>query len=171
MNNAGGKLIVYVYYGDSWNTYERFIKLEEATREFDGLKYSPPYKYDILYCGSSQYGDLNVNMVREWMAYHAFMFWPKLHFMFHDAGGVSPAVRAALEPWVRAWRVTVQDIWDQEIYDGYYYNQFLVMQDCLHWHIHNTNWTFFFNVNKCVHVMNGSTLKQVLDGFNNTHNS
>ncbi|KAK1314082.1 hypothetical protein QJS10_CPA06g01660 [Acorus calamus] len=165
-DNAGGKLVVYAYYGDSRGAdYERFVALEEAAGEFDASKYSPPYKYDILYCGSSLYGDLNADRVREWMAYHAFVFGPKSHFVFHDAGGVSPAVRAVLEPWVRAGRATVQDIRDQAMYDGYYYNQFLVVNDCLHRHRHAANWTFFFDVDEYIHVMEGRTLESVLDGF------
>ncbi|KAJ6680837.1 hypothetical protein OIU74_019341 [Salix koriyanagi] len=67
------------------------------------------------------------------------------HFVFHDAGGVSPEVRAALDPWVRAGRATIQDIRGQAEFDGYYYNQFLVVNDCLHRYRYSANWTFYFD--------------------------
>ncbi|KAE8718609.1 Cysteine/Histidine-rich C1 domain family protein, putative isoform 1 [Hibiscus syriacus] len=105
--------------------------------------------------------------IREWMAYHAWFFGPSSHFVFHDAGGVSPEVRAALEPWVRAGRATVQDIRDQAQFDGYYYNQFLVVNDCLHRYRHAANWTFFFDVDEYIYLPDGNTLKSVLNEFSN----
>ncbi|KAF9686556.1 hypothetical protein SADUNF_Sadunf02G0001500 [Salix dunnii] len=79
------------------------------------------------------------------MAYHAWFFGPISHFVFHDDGGVSPEVRAALEPWVRAGRATVEDIRGQAEFDGYYYNQFLV----------------------CIYLPEGNTLESVLKEFSN----
>ena len=72
--------------------------------------------------------------IRLWMACHAWFSGAKSHFVLHDAGGVSAAMKAVLEPWIRAGRVTLQDIRAQAEYDGYYYNQFLVVNDCLHRH-------------------------------------
>lgn len=90
--------------------------------------------------------------------------------MFHDAGGVSAEVKAVLEPWERAGRVTIQDIKEQDDYDGYYYNQFLVVNDCLHRYRHAANWTFFFDVDEYIYLPDGNTLESVLNefGYNNT---
>lgn len=82
--------------------------------------------------------------------------------MFHDAGGVSAAVRAVLEPWVRAGRATVQDIRGQAEFDGYYYNQFLVVNDCLHRYRYAANWTFYFDVDEYIYLPDGRRLEAVL---------
>uniref|UniRef100_A0ACD5ZKV4 Uncharacterized protein n=1 Tax=Avena sativa TaxID=4498 RepID=A0ACD5ZKV4_AVESA len=160
--NAGGKLLVHAYYSTASRRYERFVALEEAPGSYDEARFSPPFQYDYLYCGSSLYGDLSASRMREWMAYHAHFFGPRSHFVFHDAGGVSPEVRAVLDPWVRAGRLTVQDIRAQAEFDSYYYNQFLVVNDCLHRYRHAANWTFFFDVDEYLYLPNGHTLDQVL---------
>ncbi|KAK3158900.1 hypothetical protein QOZ80_2AG0143150 [Eleusine coracana subsp. coracana] len=162
-DNAGGKLLVHAYYSTSSRRYERFVALEEAPGAYDASRYDPPFQYDYLYCGSSLYGNISASRMREWLAYHARFFGPRSHFVFHDAGGVSDEVRAALEPWVRAGRVTVQDIRAQVEYDGYYYNQFLVVNDCLHRYRHAANWTFFFDVDEYIYLPNRAhTLQEVL---------
>ncbi|CAM0944556.1 unnamed protein product [Alopecurus aequalis] len=160
--NAGGKLLVHAYYSTASRRYERFVALEEAPGSYDEARFSPPFQYDYLYCGSSLYGDLSASRMREWMAYHAHFFGPRSHFVFHDAGGISPEVRAVLDPWVRAGRLTVQDIRAQAEFDSYYYNQFLVVNDCLHRYRHAANWTFFFDVDEYLYLPNGQTLDQVL---------
>ncbi|KAL9251709.1 Galactan beta-1,4-galactosyltransferase GALS1-like protein [Drosera capensis] len=162
-DNSGGKLVLYAYYGPSSRRYERFVSLEEKPGEYDPSRYSPPYKYDYLYCGSSLYGDLSAARIREWMAYHVWFFGPRSHFVFHDAGGVSEEVRKVLEPWVRAGRATVQDIRAQEEFDGYYYNQFLVVNDCLHRYKFAANWTFYFDVDEYIYLPDGRSLEAVLD--------
>ncbi|KAL1206187.1 Galactan beta-1,4-galactosyltransferase GALS1 [Cardamine amara subsp. amara] len=164
-DNSGGKLILNAYYGESPKLFERFTTLEESTGSYDDSKFSPPYQYDYLYCGSSLYGNVSASRMREWMAYHAWFFGDKSHFVFHDAGGVSLEVRKVLEPWIRAGRVTVQDIRDQSQYDGYYYNQFLIVNDCLHRYRYAANWTFFFDVDEYIYLPNGNTLESVLDEF------
>ncbi|XP_052202493.1 galactan beta-1,4-galactosyltransferase GALS1 [Diospyros lotus] len=166
-DNTGGKLVVYAYYGESPKRYEKFTALEEAPGTYDESKYRPPYQYEYLYCGSSLYGNLSAARIREWMAYHAWFFGPSSHFVFHDAGGVSPEVMAALEPWVKAGRVTVQDIRAQAEYDGYYYNQFLIVNDCLHRYRHAANWTFYFDVDEYIYLPDGNTLESVLNEFSN----
>uniref|UniRef100_A0A5B7CEE0 Glycosyltransferase family 92 protein n=1 Tax=Davidia involucrata TaxID=16924 RepID=A0A5B7CEE0_DAVIN len=166
-DNAGGKLILYAYYGESAKRYEKITVLEEAPGSYDESKYRPPYEYEYLYCGSSLYGNLSGARIREWMAYHAWFFGPSSHFVFHDAGGVSAEVRAALEPWVRAGRATVHDIREQAEFDGYYYNQFLVVNDCLHRYRHAANWTFYFDVDEYIYLPDGSTLESVLNDFSN----
>ncbi|KAL5845550.1 hypothetical protein ACOSQ3_011603 [Xanthoceras sorbifolium] len=164
-DNTGGKLMINAYYGESTKKFEKFTSLEEAPGAYNESKYQPPYQYEYLYCGSSLYGNLSASRMREWMAYHAWFFGPSSHFVFHDAGGVNPEVRAVLEPWVRAGRVTVQDIRAQAEFDGYYYNQFLVVNDCLHRYRHAANWTFYFDVDEYIYLPAGNTLKSVLDEF------
>ncbi|XP_068652078.1 galactan beta-1,4-galactosyltransferase GALS1-like [Aristolochia californica] len=162
-DNSGGKLILYAYYGESPRKYEKIVSLEEAPGSYDESNFRPPYKYDYLYCGSSLYGNLSAPRIREWMAYHAYFFGQSSHFVFHDAGGVGSEVRAVLEPWIRAGRVTLQDIKGQAEYDGYYYNQFLVVNDCLHRYRHAANWTFFFDVDEYIYLPEGNTLESVLN--------
>ncbi|CAL5331928.1 unnamed protein product [Camellia sinensis] len=166
-DNAGGKLILYAYYGESPKRYEKITALEEAPGSYNESKYRPPYQYDYLYCGSSLYGNLSAARMREWMAYHAWFFGESSHFVFHDAGGISAEVEAVLEPWVRAGRVTIQDIRAQAEYDGYYYNQFLVVNDCLHRYRHAANWTFYFDVDEYIYLPDGNTLQSVLNEFSN----
>uniref|UniRef100_A0A8R7UU23 Glycosyltransferase family 92 protein n=1 Tax=Triticum urartu TaxID=4572 RepID=A0A8R7UU23_TRIUA len=160
--NAGGRLLVHAYHSTASRRYERFVALEEAPGAYDEAAFSPPFQYDYLYCGSSLYGNLSADRMREWVAYHAHFFGPRSHFVFHDAGGVSPEVRAVLEPWIRAGRVTVQDVRAQAEFDSYYYNQFLVVNDCLHRYRHAANWTFFFDVDEYLYLPNGQALDQVL---------
>jgi hypothetical protein len=105
--------------------------------------------------------------MREWMAYHAKFFGPRSHFVFHDAGGVHPEVRKVLEPWIRAGRVTVQDITGQEQYDGYYHNQFLIVNDCLQRYKFMANWTFFFDVDEYLYIPRGNSLRSVVIELSN----
>ncbi|KAK3132320.1 hypothetical protein QOZ80_6AG0519470 [Eleusine coracana subsp. coracana] len=161
-DNAGGRLLVHAYYSAASRRHERFVALEEAPGAYDESRFRPPFPYDYLYCGSSLYGNLSAPRIREWLAYHAHFFGPRSHFVLHDAGGISPEVRAVLDPWVRAGRVTVQDIRAQAEYDGYYYNQFLVVNDCLHRYRHAANWTFFFDVDEYIYLPDGRTLQEVL---------
>ncbi|ESQ51954.1 hypothetical protein EUTSA_v10016550mg [Eutrema salsugineum] len=164
-DNSGGKLILNAYYGESPRLFERFTTMEESAGSYDDSKFSPPYPYDYLYCGSSLYGNVSSSRMREWIAYHAWFFGDRSHFVLHDAGGVSPEVREVLEPWIRAGRVTLQDIRDQSQYDGYYYNQFLIVNDCLHRYRHAANWTFFFDVDEYIYLPDGNTLESVLAEF------
>uniref|UniRef100_A0A6M2ERI0 Glycosyltransferase family 92 protein n=1 Tax=Populus davidiana TaxID=266767 RepID=A0A6M2ERI0_9ROSI len=166
-DNAGGRLMLNAYYGESQRKYEKFTALEELPGSYNESKFHPPYQYEYLYCGSSLYGNLSASRFREWMAYHAWFFGPSSHFVFHDAGGVSPEARAALDPWVRAGRATVQDIRGQAEFDGYYYNQFLVVNDCLHRYRYSANWTFYFDVDEYIYLPEGNTLESVLKDFSN----
>ncbi|THU47044.1 hypothetical protein C4D60_Mb09t11340 [Musa balbisiana] len=161
-DNAGGKLLLHAYYSTKSRRYEKFVALEESPGSYDESRFRPPFKYEYLYCGSSLYGNLSASRIREWMAYHAYFFGPSSHFVFHDAGGIGPEVRAVLDPWLRAGRATVQDIQAQAEYDGYYYNQFLVVNDCLHRYRHAANWTFFFDVDEYIYLPQGRTLESVL---------
>jgi hypothetical protein len=159
----GGELILHALHGDDFGKPERIFALKEKEDTYNASIYSQAPLYDYLYCGSSLYGDLNPQRMREWMAYHAKFFGPRSHFVFHDAGGVHPKVREVLEPWIRAGRVTLQDITEQEQFDGYYHNQFLIVNDCLHRHKFMANWTFFFDVDEYVYISPGNTLQSILN--------
>lgn len=161
-DNSGGSLILQAYYDRNPKRFEKIVAMEEVPGAYNQTKYTPPYDYEYLYCGSSLYGDVNAARMREWMAYHTWFFGEKSHFVFHDAGGVSAEVMSVLKPWVTAGRVTVQDIRDQSEYDGYYYNQFLIVNDCLHRYRYAANWTFFFDVDEYIFLPDGSSLESVL---------
>ncbi|XP_057537687.1 galactan beta-1,4-galactosyltransferase GALS1 [Amaranthus tricolor] len=166
LDNSGGKLVLYAYYSLSPKYFEKFTALEESPGSYNGAVFNSPPKYDYLYCGSSLYGNLSASRIREWMAYHAWFFGEKSHFVFHDAGGVSEEVRKVLEPWVKIGRVTIQDIREQEKFDGYYYNQFLIVNDCLHRYKFDANWTFFFDVDEYIYIPQGRDgLKNVMKEF------
>lgn len=166
-DNSGGKLFVNAYYSASPRKYEKILAVDEIAGSYDESLFSLPHKYEYLYCGSSLYGDLSASRMREWIAYHAYFFGPKSHFVFHDAGGISSEVRDILEPWVRAGRATVQDIRGQAEYDGYYYNQFLIVNDCLHRYRHAANWTFYFDVDEYLFLPGGRSLASVVQEFSN----
>ncbi|XP_074273608.1 galactan beta-1,4-galactosyltransferase GALS1 isoform X2 [Silene latifolia] len=164
-NNLGGTLMLYAYYSASPRRFEKFPVLEESPGDYNEAKYVSPPQLDYLYCGSSLYGNLSAARIREWMAYHAWLFGPKSHFVFHDAGGVTDEVRAVLEPWIKLGRATLQDIREQEKYDGYYYNQFLVVNDCLHRYRFDAKWTFFYDVDEYIFLPDGSSLESIMKGF------
>ncbi|XP_051137757.1 galactan beta-1,4-galactosyltransferase GALS1-like [Andrographis paniculata] len=168
-DNRGGKLMLYAYYAESSDRHEKLTSLEEPPGAYNESAYTPPYKYDYdyLYCGSSLYGNLSSDRIREWMAYHTWFFGPRSHFVFHNAGGVTPEVEAVLEPYVKAERVTMQDVRAQAAFDSYYYNQFVVVNDCLHRYRFAANWTFFFDVDEYIYIPDGNTLESVLQEFSN----
>lgn len=162
-DNYGGKLFVYAFYSPSPIHYERFLLLEESPGSYDESRFRPPFKYEYLYCGSTLFGALNPRRVREWMSYHTFFFGPNSHFMLYDAGGISADVKKVLEPWIELGRVTLQDVRGQAEYDGWYYNQFLILNDCLHQNRYAANWTFIFDVDEYLYLPDGSSLESVLD--------
>ncbi|XP_024525344.1 galactan beta-1,4-galactosyltransferase GALS1-like isoform X1 [Selaginella moellendorffii] len=161
-NGSGGRLILHAGEKGSATPASKITALVEAPGSYSPSQFLP--KYDYLYCGSSLFGDINPQRLREWIAYHAWLFGPRSHFVLHDVGGArSKGVRSVLEPWIRSGRVTVQDFREQARFDGYYYNQFLVVNDCLFRYKHAANWTFFFDVDEYVNVPGPSTLDSVLD--------
>ncbi|GLJ39208.1 hypothetical protein SUGI_0799650 [Cryptomeria japonica] len=164
-DNGGGQLILYADNGSDFEHPERIVALTEKENVFNASVFTGPPQYDYLYCGSSLYGNLSPQRMREWMAYHAKFFGEKSHFVFHDAGGVNPEVRKVLDPWIEAGRVTLQDIRDQEQFDGYYHNQFLIVNDCLHRYKFMAKWTFFFDVDEFLYVPGGSSIDSVVQRF------
>ncbi|KAK7303826.1 hypothetical protein RJT34_14743 [Clitoria ternatea] len=168
-DNSGGKLVLYASTsggGDaSFNITDRIEALIEQPGTLDTSLFTSKPKYDYLYCGSSLYGNLNPQRVREWIAYHVKFFGPRSHFVIHDAGGVHEKVLEVLKPWMELGYVTLQDIKDQERFDGYYHNQFMVVNDCLHRYKFMAKWMFFFDVDEYIYVPPKSTIKSVLDSL------
>ncbi|CAN1809962.1 Galactan beta-1,4-galactosyltransferase GALS2 [Linum perenne] len=168
-DNSGGKLYLLASTsggGDAaLNVTDRFEVLDEPKSTVDFEIYNSKPKYDYLYCGSSLYGQLSPQRVREWIAYHVRMFGEKSHFVIHDAGGVYDEVFEVLKPWMELGYVTLQDIRDQERFDGYYHNQFMVVNDCLHRYKFAAKWMFFFDVDEFLYVPPKSTIKTVMDSL------
>ena len=124
VGGEGGELILYASYGDQFSQPERIVALTEAKGEYNSSIFDPQaFPYDYVYCGSPVYGDISPQRIREWMAYHAKFFGEQSYFILYDAGGFQDEVRKVLEPWIKQGRVSVQNIRQQEIYDGYYHNQ------------------------------------------------
>nr|XP_027088208.1 galactan beta-1,4-galactosyltransferase GALS3-like [Coffea arabica] len=169
--SGGGKLLLHAATNGGGDTnFNLTDTIEALTESGEDLKnfnqvYSAKPKYDYLYCGSSLFGNLSPQRVREWLAYHIRLFGGKSHFVMHDAGGVHPGVMEVLRPWMEKGYVTLHDIREQERFDGYYHNQFLVVNDCLHRHRYMAKWMFFFDVDEFLFVPKKSTLKTVMDSF------
>ncbi|XP_015089061.1 galactan beta-1,4-galactosyltransferase GALS3-like [Solanum pennellii] len=167
----GGKLLIHATTnggGDSeFNSTDTFLALTESEKDFTNFisTFNKPPKYDFLYCGSSLYGNLSPQRVREWLAFHVRLFGVKSHFVIHDAGGVHEGVMAVLKPWIEKGYVTLEDIRDQERFDGYYHNQFLIVNDCLHKYRFQAKWMFFFDVDEFIFVPKKSTIKSVVDSL------
>ena len=85
--------------------------------------------------------------------------------MLHDAGGIHEEVFEVLKPWIELGRVTLHDIRDQERFDGYYHNQFMIVNDCLHRYRFMTKWMFFFDVDEFLHVPVKETISSVMESL------
>ncbi|KAK1369358.1 Glycosyltransferase family 92 protein [Heracleum sosnowskyi] len=136
---TGGKLLLHAVAnggGDTeFNVTDTFVALTETPNSLNPAIFTDPPKYDYFYCGSSLYGNLSPQRVREWLAYHIRMFGENSHFVIHDAGGVHPEVMEVLKPWIEK---------------GY---KFMA------------KWMFFFDVDEFLFVPKKSTLKSVMDSF------
>ncbi|GAB2213780.1 hypothetical protein Droror1_Dr00018095 [Drosera rotundifolia] len=165
----GGRLIVEAVTNGGGDRDLKLTDSVEALVEPPGsvdlTLFSSQPKYEYLYCGSSLYGDLSPQRVREWLAYHVRLFGGRAHFVIHDAGGVHPEVMEVLRPWMELGYVSLQDIREQERFDGYYHNQFLIVNDCLHRFRFLTRWMFFFDVDEYVYVPGRSSLRSVMDSL------
>lgn len=170
-NGSGGQLLLHASTsggGDrDLNVTDTIEALIEAPGSLNASFYTSPAepKYDYLYCGSSLYGNLSPQRVREWIAYHVKFFGERAHFVIHDAGGVHSGVLEVLKPWMEKGYVTLQDIREQERFDGYYHNQFLVVNDCLHRYRFMAKWMFFFDVDEYIYVPPKNTIKSVLNSL------
>ncbi|CAN7027194.1 hypothetical protein IGI04_025216 [Brassica rapa subsp. trilocularis] len=165
--NSGGTLLLHATTGDAdRNVTDSIPVLTESPNAVDFDRYDTNRrreKYDYLYCGSSLYGNLSPQRVREWIAYHARFFGEKSHFVLHDAGGVQEEVLEVLRPWIELGRVTLHDIRDQERFDGYYHNQFMVVNDCLHRYRFDAKWIFFFDVDEFIGIPPNNTISSVME--------
>lgn len=169
LDNSGGTLLLHASTsggGDSkFNLTDTIPALTEPPGTFNLSLFTSKPKYDYLYCGSSLYGTLSPQRVREWIAYHVRLFGERSHFVIHDAGGVHEEVLEVLKPWMELGYVSLQDIREQERFDGYYHNQFLVVNDCLHRYKFMAKWIFFFDVDEYIFVPPKTTLSSVLDSL------
>ncbi|XP_010434312.1 PREDICTED: galactan beta-1,4-galactosyltransferase GALS3-like [Camelina sativa] len=170
--NSGGNLILHATTGDpELNLTDSIPVLTEPPNSVDFDLYNSTTaaatkkKYDYLYCGSSLYGNLSPQRVREWIAYHVRFFGERSHFVLHDAGGIHEEVFEVLKPWIELGRVTLHDIRDQERFDGYYHNQFMVVNDCLHRYRFMAKWMFFFDVDEFVYVPAKETISSVMESL------
>ncbi|CAN6909596.1 unnamed protein product [Brassica oleracea var. botrytis] len=165
--NSGGTLLLHATTGDAdRNVTDSIPVLTESPNSVDFDLYDTNRrreKYDYLYCGSSLYGNLSPQRVREWIAYHARFFGEKSHFVLHDAGGVQEEVLEVLRPWIELGRVTLHDIRDQERFDAYYHNQFMVVNDCLHRYRFDAKWIFFFDVDEFIGIPPNNTISSVME--------
>ncbi|PSR98755.1 Galactan beta-1,4-galactosyltransferase [Actinidia chinensis var. chinensis] len=168
-DGSGGKLLLLASTNGGGDRNLNLTDIVEALIEPPGSVnlslYTSPPKYDYLYCGSSLYGNLSPERVREWLAYHVRLFGERSHFVIHDAGGVYAPVMEVLRPWIEKGYVTLHDIRDQERFDGYYHNQFLIVNDCLHRYKFDAKWMFFFDVDEFIFVPRKSTIKSVTDSL------
>ncbi|XP_019057256.1 PREDICTED: pentatricopeptide repeat-containing protein At3g57430, chloroplastic-like [Tarenaya hassleriana] len=170
-DNSGGSLLLHATTGDAdRNVTDTIRVLSENPNAVDFELYDSTGgrrrpEYDYLYCGSSLYGNLSPQRVREWIAYHARLFGERSHFVLHDAGGVHEEVLEVLRPWMELGRVTLHDIRDQERFDGYYHNQFMVVNDCLHRYRFMTKWMFFFDVDEFIYVPPKNTIASVMESM------
>ncbi|EOX96811.1 hypothetical protein QUC31_015973 [Theobroma cacao] len=169
LDNSGGTLVLQASTsggGDSkFNLTDTIPALTEPPGTLNLSLFTSRPKYDYLYCGSSLYGKLSPQRVREWIAYHVRLFGERSHFVIHDAGGVHEEVLEVLRPWMELGYVTLQDIREQERFDGYYHNQFMVVNDCLHRYKFMAKWIFFFDVDEFIYVPPKSTIRSVLDSL------
>ncbi|PRQ30183.1 putative Glycosyltransferase family 92 [Rosa chinensis] len=168
-DNSGGKLVLLASTGGggdrNLNVTDEIEALTENPGSLNPSIFTSKPKYDYFYCGSSLYGNLSPQRVREWIAYHVRLFGPRSHFVIHDAGGIHEEVLEVLKPWMELGYVTLHDIRDQERFDGYYHNQFMVVNDCLHRYKFMAKWMFFFDVDEYIYMPPKSTLKTVLDSL------
>ncbi|KFK31618.1 hypothetical protein AALP_AA6G136500 [Arabis alpina] len=168
--NSGGTLLLHATTGDSdRNLTDSIPVLTESQNSVDFSLYKDDSdsdsKFDYLYCGSSLYGNLSPQRVREWIVYHVRFFGERSHFVLHDAGGISEEVFEVLKPWIELGRVSVNDIRDQERFDGYYHNQFMIVNDCLHRYRFMAKWIFFFDVDEFVYVPVKESIDSVMESL------
>ncbi|KAH7288422.1 hypothetical protein KP509_31G026200 [Ceratopteris richardii] len=168
LDGKGGKLILHaISAGIDMTTFTALKETNESFVASSSIYRQESYKYDFMYCGSSLFGDINPQRIREWLAYHTRLMGPRSHFVFHDAGGVSQGVRKVLLAWQALGYVTLHDIREQAKFDGYYYNQFLVVNDCLHRTRFLAKWTFFFDVDEYLYIPPHTTLLRTMESFAN----
>ena len=158
-DGKGGELFISYSYpaNDPYRLPEKFLALTESPRVYQPGMFEPPFLYDIVYCGSPIFGNISPQRIREWIAYHAYMFGEKSHFIFYDAGGIHDEVQRILQPWVDKGRFSVQNVRQPMMYSGYYFHQHTIVNDCLFRSQYMANWTFFFDIDEYVYVNRSAT--------------
>uniref|UniRef100_A0A803NA28 Glycosyltransferase family 92 protein n=1 Tax=Chenopodium quinoa TaxID=63459 RepID=A0A803NA28_CHEQI len=162
-SSVGGQLILHA--PDTNRRNNSLIAVVEPPKSWDVSHFVSPPKYDYLYCGSPLYGTLSPQRMREWIAYHVRLFGEKSHFVIFDSGGIHPEVFEVLKPWMDLGYVSLQDVKEQERFDGYYHNQFLLVNDCLHRYRFDAKWMFFFDVDEYIYVPPKLSLRSVTDSL------
>ncbi|KAJ7520255.1 hypothetical protein O6H91_20G074900 [Diphasiastrum complanatum] len=162
-DSEGGQLVLHAYSGDGFGKPVRISALNELKGHYNSSRFIPPYPYKYLYCGSPLYGSINPSRLREWMVYHAWLLGASSYFVLYDAGGLHSGLKKVLDPWIKLGRVKIESVQEQKKYDGYYYNQFLFVNDCLHKYRFMADWTFFFDVDEYVYIPPGESMDSVLD--------
>lgn len=169
INDLGGSLWISASYGDTFRPDEKFITLTEAPGDFNPNAFKPPFPYEYVYCGSPLYGNISPQRIREWMAYHNHLFREKAYFILYDGGGIHDEVYQILEPWLKLGRVSIQNVREADVYDGYYHHQFAMVNDCMLRAQTLANWTFFFDmdeylfVNVSANATAGASLAQLME--------
>ncbi|KAL2643773.1 hypothetical protein R1flu_011360 [Riccia fluitans] len=172
VNGSGGELEVIARHGslDTQGLEDvRYVALTEEPGEYhNDTIFHAPYKYDYVYCGSPWYGTLSPQRIREWLSYTMMVLGPRSHFILYDAGGLQAVHRRILEPWVKLGKVTVINIRGEARYNAFYYNQFLVVNDCLFRSKTLANWTFYFDADEFVHIHWNYTLDSIMNEIQNS---
>jgi hypothetical protein len=127
---------------------ERFLAMTEAPGDYNATAFEPPFEFDIVYCGSPIHGNVNAQRIREWLAYHAYVFGPRSHFILYDAGGFSEDVMKVVQPWMDLGRVTLQNIRQMRMYQGWERHQTTILNDCMFKSQFMANWSFFFDIDE-----------------------
>ena len=149
----GGRLVMTAGYADTvFRAPERFVALTEMRGEYNASRFAPPYPYEMTFCGSPLYGNISPQRIREWIAYHAYVFGEKTLFIFQDGGGIHDDVYRVLKPWIGLGRVRVENLRRAEVYEGYYHHQFTMLNDCMLRSQTLANWTFFFDVDEFLYI-------------------
>ncbi|XP_057549469.1 galactan beta-1,4-galactosyltransferase GALS2 [Amaranthus tricolor] len=159
----GGQLLLHIPSPVNPNLTDTIIALTEKPFSWDPSNFLSPPKFEFLYCGSPLYGNLSPQRMREWIAYHVRLFGKKSHFAIYDAGGVHKEVMEVLKPWMDLGYISIHDVKEEERFDGYYHNQFLIVNDCLHRYRFETEWMFFFDVDEYIYVQNGKSIRSMVD--------
>lgn len=168
-DGSGGRLEFVAHHGSSDRTglpAVSWVALKEEPTDYNGSDFREGRKHEYLYCGSPIFGSISPQRMREWIAYHAWRFGPRSHFVLYDAGGIHEGVQRILEPWVEKGFVSVLNMRQESRYDDYYYSQFLANNDCLFKAKTSARWAFFFDVDEYVHVPDPFTFEQVMSEYN-----
>ncbi|KAL3695315.1 hypothetical protein R1sor_009391 [Riccia sorocarpa] len=172
VNGTGGQLEVVATHGslDTTGLQDvRYVALTEQPGEYynDSI-FHAPFKYEYLYCGSPWFGVLSPQRIREWLSYTMMVLGPLSHFILYDAGGIEDEHRRILNPWIKMGRVTLMNLRGEARYDAFYYNQFLVVNDCLFRSKTLANWTFYFDADEYVHIHWNHTLDSIMKEIQNS---